>query len=142
MTHPQSSALRGCKPLEALPSLTTGQQKTDRLDRIRAVLDETPLSATINNPDVPSDFAYDIFYKTSPGTYSFIYTDHNGLAHPQAGEYSFVEVIKDIGQEGGIFTDGEDGDNVYIDLWLLSTGAVIENNNYFTVASSADYPDQ
>jgi len=110
--------------------------------RVRAVLDETPLSATINNPDVPSDFAYDIFYKTSPGTYSFIYTDHNGLTHPQAGEYSFVEVVKDIGQEGGVFTDGEDGDNVYIDLWLLSTGAVIENNNYFTVASSADYPDQ
>ena len=109
--------------------------------RVRAVLDETPLTATINNPDVPPDFAYDIFYKTSPGTYSFIYTDHNGLAHPQAGEYSFVEVIKDIGQEGGVFTDGEDGDNVYIDLWLLSTGAVIENNNYFTVASSADYPD-
>ena len=110
--------------------------------RIRAVLDETPLSATIDNPDVPSDFAYDIFYKTSPGTYSFIYTDHNGLAHPQAGEYAFVEVIKDIGQEGGIFTDGEDGDNVYIDLWLLSTGAVVENNNYFTIASSADYPNQ
>ncbi|MBJ04519.1 MAG: hypothetical protein CMP65_01275 [Flavobacteriales bacterium] len=110
--------------------------------RIRAVLDETPLTASINNPDIPSDFAYDIFYKTSPGTYSFSYTDHNGVVHPQAGEYSFVDVIQDIGQEGGLFTDGEDGDDVYIDLWLLSTGAVIENNNYFTIASTADYPNQ
>jgi len=114
--------------------------------RIRAVLDEMPASVDLTEIpgfdfEDPAEFAYDMFYKTVPGSYPFSYYDHNGEYHPKVGEYGFVDIVKDLGQKGGVFRDGEDGDDVYIDLWLLSTGPAIENNKFFTVASTANFPD-
>ena len=105
--------------------------------RIRAVLE--PTNFFIENPDIPLDFQYDVYYKTSPGNYPFSYVDHNGVQHPQPGEYGVLEIIADSGTEGGLFSSGTSGQDLYIDLILLSTGAVIENFEYYTIASTLDY---
>tara|TARA_B100000427_G_C15449884_1_gene569087 strand:+ start:113 stop:544 length:432 start_codon:yes stop_codon:yes gene_type:complete len=113
--------------------------------RIRAVLE--PTNVIIANPDLPAnDNGYfvgdfDVYYKTEEGSYPFSYVDHNGVQHPLLGEYSVVNIFSDKGEKGGLFNSGEDGEDVYVDLILLSTGAVIENYDMFTIASSLDYPE-
>ena len=107
--------------------------------RIRAVLE--PTNVIIDNPDIPSDFQYDVYYKTNPGTYYFSYVDHNNIQHPLPGEYGFVELVKNEGFKGGLFKSGDDGNDIYVDLILLSTGAVIENYDYLTIASTLDYDE-
>ena len=84
---------------------------------------------------------FDVYYKTEEGSYPFSYVDHNGVQHPLLGEYSVVNIFSDKGEKGGLFNSGEDGEDVYVDLILLSTGAVIENYDMFTIASSLDYPE-
>ena len=113
--------------------------------RIRSVLH--PTNVIINNPDIPSDDSgyfigeYDVYYKTSPGSYSFEYVDHNGVTHPLVGEYGVVDVFSNSGESASLFHSGEDGEDVYIDLILLSTGAVIENYDMFTIASTLNYAE-
>ncbi len=59
--------------------------------------------------------------------------DHNGDHHPQGGEFAKLDIVAEPGSSASIFKQGEDGQDVYIDLWLLSTGAVIEVFDYLTV---------
>ena len=95
--------------------------------RIRSIL--TPLEFTIDNPDLPEDFQeadYDLFYKTTEGSYPFSYIDHNGTQHPSPGEFGVLDIMLSADED------------LYIDLILLSTGAVIENYNYFPVATTLD----
>ena len=84
--------------------------------RIRAVIN--PTNVVIDNPDIPTDFQYDVYYKTSPGSYNFSYVDHNGVQHPLIGEYGVVNILSNSGEEGGLFNSGDDGEDVYIDLIL------------------------
>ena len=113
--------------------------------RIRAVLE--PTNVVIANPDLPSNMdgyfigEFDVYYKTEPGSYSFSYIDHNGTQHPLIGEYGVVNIFSNPGEESGVFNSGEDGEDVYIDLILLSTGAIIENYDMFTIASTLNYPE-
>ena len=105
--------------------------------RLRAVLEPTNFS--INNPDFPLDFEYDAFYQIQPGYYEFEYIDHEGVQHPQLGELSVLEVTANQGTNGGVFKSAIDGEDIYIDLILLSNGPIIETNNYFTIASTLNY---
>jgi len=113
--------------------------------RIRAVLE--PTNVMISNPDLPSDAngvfvgEYDVYYQTQPGSYSFTYVDHNGIQHPLVGEFGVVNLFSNSGEESGLFTSGEDGEDVYVDLILLSTGAIIENYDKFTIATSLNYSE-
>ncbi len=107
--------------------------------RFRAVL--TPTEFVIENPDIPSDFEYDVYYETHPGSYPFSYIDHNGNLHPQPGEYGVLEIIANPGDEGALFSSGADGKDLYIDLILLSTGPIIENYDYYTIASTLNYAE-
>ena len=107
--------------------------------RFRAIL--TPINFSIDNPDIPGDFQYDVYYKTTPGSYSFTYTDHNNVTHPLPGEFGVIDIEADAGQGGSLFKAGEDGDDLYIDLILLSTGPIIENFNYYTIASTLNYDE-
>ena len=107
--------------------------------RFRSIL--TPLSFHIENPDIPIDFQYDVYYKTHPGSYPFTYTDHNDTIHPRPGEFGVVDIVVDSGESGALFSAGSDGDDIYIDLILLSTGAVIENYDYYTIPSTLNYPE-
>ena len=108
--------------------------------RFRAVL--TPINFFIDNPEIPIDVQYDVYYQISPGIYPFTYTDHNNIVHPLAGEFSLIDVVSDPGQSGSLFKSGEDGKDLYVDLILLSTGPIIENFDYYTIASSLDYYDE
>tara|TARA_B100001250_G_scaffold384703_1_gene379787 strand:- start:7882 stop:8292 length:411 start_codon:yes stop_codon:yes gene_type:complete len=114
-------------------------QDGDLFLRFRAVLE--PIEFIIDNPDVPQYPEYDIYYKVNPGTYSFSYIDHNGTQHPQPGEFGFIDLIADPGSDGGLFKSGSDGKDLYIDLILLSTGPLIENFDYYTIASTLEYDD-
>ena len=107
--------------------------------RFRAIL--TPLNFYIENPDIPIDFQYDVYYKTYPGSYPFTYTDHNGTSHPLPSEFGVVDIVVDSGESGALFSAGSDGNDIYIDLILLSTGAVIENYDYYTIASTLNYDE-
>ena len=101
--------------------------------RFRAVIE--PVEFIIDNPDIPDYPEYDIYYKTNPGSYSFSYVDHNGTQHPQPGEFGFVELVADPA------SGSEDGKDLYIDLILLSTGPLIENFDYYTIASTLEFDD-
>jgi len=111
-------------------------QEGDVFLRLRCVFQ--PTAFTINNPDIPDNFTYDTYYKTNPGTYTFSYIDHNGQAHPQPGEFGILEIVSVPGSKGSLFKSGEDGKDLYIDLILLSTGPVIENFDYYTIASTLE----
>ena len=52
-----------------------------------------------------------------------------------------VDVFSNSGESASLFHSGEDGEDVYIDLILLSTGAVIENYDMFTIASTLNYAE-
>ncbi|MAQ47996.1 MAG: hypothetical protein CMD27_03875 [Flavobacteriales bacterium] len=114
-------------------SCSSGQDG-DVFLRLRAVLEPTNFS--INSPDFPLDFEYDAFYQIQPGYYEFEYVDHEGVQHPLLGELSVLEVTSNKGTDGGLFKSASDGEDIYIDLWLLSEGPVIETSNYFTIAST------
>ena len=118
-------------------SCGSGGDQGDVYVRIRAVLE--PTDVIIENSDIPIDFEYDVYYKTVSGSYPFSYIDHNDVQHPLAGEYGVLEVIADPGSDGGIFNSGSDGKTLYIDLILLSTGAIIENYDYYTIATTLNY---
>lgn len=105
--------------------------------RIRAVLE--PTNVIIDNPDIPLDFQYDVYYKTKSGSYPFSYIDHNDIQHPLPGEFGVLEIVSTSGSKGGLFSSGENGEDLYVDLILLSTGAVIENYDYYTIVSTLDY---
>ena len=107
--------------------------------RFRAVLE--PTNFTIDNSDIPIDLEYDVYYKTSSGSYPFSYVDHNDVQHPLPGEYGVLEILADSGDEGGLFSSGDDGRDIYVDLILLSTGAIVENFNYYTVPSELNYEE-
>jgi|TARA_B100001113_G_C21017017_1_gene581840 hypothetical protein len=116
-----------------LASCSSGQDGNVFL-RLRAVLEPTNFS--INCPDFPLDFEYDAFYPIQSGYYAFEYVDHEGVQHPQLGELSVLEVTANQGTNGGLFKSASDGEDIYIDLWLLSEGPVVETSNYFTIAST------
>ncbi len=101
--------------------------------RFRAVIE--PVEFIIDNPDIPNYPEYDIYYKTNPGSYNFSYVDHNGTQHPQPGEFGFIELVADPA------SGSEDGKDLYIDLILLSTGPLIENFDYYTIASTLEFDD-
>ena len=105
--------------------------------RIRTILE--PTNVIIENSDIPQDFEYDVYYKTSTGNYPFSYTDHNGIQHPLPGEFGVLEIVADSGSKGALFSSAEKGNTIYIDLILLSTGAIIENYDYYTVVTSLDF---
>lgn len=109
--------------------------------RIRALLEEPTDSVSIDNSDIPEDFEYDFYYETSPGTYTYSYIDFNDEAHPKPGEFPYIDIVAETGSESSLFKHGEDGADLYVDLWLLSTGAVVQNFNHKTVADSTDYPE-
>ena len=111
-------------------------QDGDVFLRLRCVFE--PTEFTIDNPDIPDNFSYDTYYETKPGTYNFSYIDHNGLSHPQPGEFGVVKIVSVPGSQGSLFKSGEDGQDLYIDLILLSTGPIIENFDYYTIASTLD----
>ena len=120
----------------SLTSCSSGQDG-DIFLRIRAVLE--PNSFSINSLDFPSDFEYDIFYKIQPGYYDFEYVDHENTQHPLIGELNVLEATANAGNDGGLFKSGSDGEDIYIDLILLSSGPIIETYNYFTIASTLNY---
>ena len=109
--------------------------------RIRAILEEPPSSVTINNPDIPTEFQYDLYYETQPGSYDFNYTDYDDEDHPQEGELGIIDIVAEPGSNAGILKQGEDGQDLYIDLILLSDGPRVENFNYYTVPSNLNYAD-
>jgi len=119
-----------------LASCSSGQDG-DVFLRLRAVLE--PTSFSINTSDIPLDFEYDAFYKIQPGYYEFEYVDHENIQHPQLGELSVLEVTNNKGTNGGVFKSASDGEDIYIDLILLSSGPIIETYNYFTIASTLNY---
>ena len=106
--------------------------------RIRAILE--PDSVRIDNPDIPEDFLYDAYYETTPGTYTYSYIDANDEAHPKPGEFPYIDIVAEPGSESSLFKHGEDGADLYIDFWLLSTGAVIQNFDHMTIASEEGPP--
>lgn len=101
--------------------------------RIRALLEEPPSSVNIENPDIPEDFQYGVYYQTQPGSYLFSYTDVNNQPHPQGGELQHLDIVAESGKSASLFKHGENGTDLYIDLWLLSTGALVQNFDYYTV---------
>ena len=92
------------------------------------------VGAEYNNNKINYDF-----YEIKPGYYDFEYIDHENIAHPQLGELSVLEATANTGTDGGIFNSASDGEDVYIDLILLSSGPIIETYNYFTIASTLNY---
>ncbi len=109
--------------------------------RIRALLQEPAESVSIDNADIPEDFEYDVYYETKPGTYTYSYVDYNNDFHPQTGEPPYIDIVAEPGSRASLFKHGENGSDLYIDCWLLTTGVVIQNFNYKTVPSDADSPE-
>ena len=107
--------------------------------RIRTIIE--PTSVTIYNPDIPSDFNYDVYYETQPGSYQFEYIDHNNNYHPMSGELSVIDIVVAPGQSSSFLNSGEDGRNVYIDLILLSTGALVETFDILTIPSELNFEE-
>ena len=107
--------------------------------RIRTIIE--PTSVTIYNPDIPSDFNYDVYYETQPGSYQFEYIDHNNNYHPLPGELNVIDIVVAPGQSSSFLNSGEDGRNVYIDLILLSTGALVETFDILTIPSELNYEE-
>ena len=102
--------------------------------RIRALLEVAPVTnVSIDNPDIPEDFQYNVYYETQPGNYEFEYRDYNGDYHPKPGEFANIDIVAEPGSSASLFKQGDDGQDVYIDLWLLSTGAVVEVFDHLTV---------
>ena len=85
--------------------------------------------------------AINVYYETKPGTYTYSYLDHNNESHPQPGELPYIDIVAEPGTAASLFKDGENGSDLYIDFWLLSDGAVIQNFNYKTVPSETDSPN-
>ena len=109
--------------------------------RIRAILAEPPDSVSINNPDIPQDFQYDVYYETQPGSYDFNYIDYYDEYHPKEGELGIIDIVAEPGSNAGLLKQGEDGEDLYIDLILLSDGPRVENFDYYTVPSNLNYDD-
>ena len=109
--------------------------------RIRALLQEPTESVSIDNSDIPEDFEYNVYYETKPGTYTYSYLDHNNESHPKPGALPYIDIVAEPGTSASLFKDGENGSDLYIDFWLLSDGAVIQNFNYKTVPSETDSPN-
>jgi len=109
--------------------------------RVRALLQEPSESVSIDNLDIPEDFQYNVYYETKPGTYTYSYVDYNNESHPKPGELPYIDIVAETGSESSLFKHGENGADLYIDFWLLTTGAVIQNFNYRTIASETDFPE-
>tara|TARA_Y100001968_G_C19337394_1_gene707645 strand:- start:209 stop:607 length:399 start_codon:yes stop_codon:yes gene_type:complete len=109
--------------------------------RIRAILEEPPQSVTINNPDIPTDFQYDVYYETQPGSYDFSYVDYYDEYHPNEGELGILDIVADPGSNSSLFKQGQNGEDSYIDLILLSDGPRVETFDYYTVPSNLNYAD-
>ena len=91
-----------------------------------------PINFSTENPDIPIDFQYGVYYKTSPGTYAFTYIDHNYIEHPREDEFGFIDIVARPGESGELFKSGDDGEDLYIDLLLYSDGPLIQQYNYLT----------
>ena len=77
-----------------------------------------------NNPAIPIVFYRGAYYRSSPGAYDFGYEAYEGSQW--VGTYT---IAIDKGEDGGLFTDGDDGRDRYFTLWLYSSGPSL-NEDY------------
>lgn len=77
------------------------------------------------NPAIPQVFYPGQYYHAVVGTFTFLYEAWD--ASVWSGSYT---VSLDPGEDGGFFPwdDGEDGEDKYFTLWLLSTGPYFESS--------------
>ncbi len=81
---------------------------------------DQPLSYWDNNPGIPNSFYYKTFYRCSPGTYNFEYTDWD------EGEWSGTYTLTvNKGKKHSGFSDGDDGKDKFYTLNLFSIGPSI-----------------
>lgn len=72
-----------------------------------------------NNPDVPEseDIVPRKYYDSYPGLYDYYYESEDSFyVYTYTGEY---ELIQNQGMPGGVFQDGQDGADSYLDLFLF-----------------------
>jgi hypothetical protein len=86
-----------------------------------------PISYWDDNPGIPFGFSRGVYYLTGAGTYNFDYVAWDGSGY--IGTYT---ITVDEGEDGGVFwfADGDDGDDWYFTMWLLSSGPVIYTDSY------------
>ena len=70
-----------------------------------------------NNPDTPYIVNENTNYETDPGSYFYEYHCSDGLGNYWYYTGTYTITIEE-GEEGGLFTDGEDGDDNYFTLNL------------------------
>ena len=75
---------------------------------------------TDDNPDIPYTIWNDTYYTVSKGTYSFYYTSWDSSTW--IGSYTITIDEGDDAIQFPIPIDGDDGDDSYFELMLLSTG--------------------
>ncbi|MBN2833360.1 MAG: hypothetical protein JXR48_00180 [Candidatus Delongbacteria bacterium] len=68
-----------------------------------------------NNPGIPSTFYNGEYYKSSAGTYDFGYEDDYKYYW---GTYTLTQ---NEGEAGGVFTDGDDGEDTYFTNYCYSS---------------------
>jgi hypothetical protein len=95
-----------------------------------------------NNYDTPSTVSENTYYETSPGTYSYDYdcSDGQGNYWWYTGTYT---ITIEEGEEAGLFTDGEDGEDSYFTLSLtgFAPSKNTENKVKKAILSSDDKID-
>ncbi|MDY6792863.1 MAG: hypothetical protein SWH54_16485 [Thermodesulfobacteriota bacterium] len=79
-----------------------------------------PISYWDDNPGIPSVFYRGEYYLTQAGIYNFDYVAWDGSGY--IGTYT---ITVDEGEDGSLFSDGDDGDDLYFTIWLLSSGPVL-----------------
>lgn len=72
-----------------------------------------PYIFSTNNPAIPIVFYYGVDYITQPGTYSLYYETFYGVNYWWSVNYTLT--YKD-GEKGGIFKDGDDGEDSYFSI--------------------------
>lgn len=72
-----------------------------------------PYIFSTNNVAIPSVFYYSTYYITEPGTYTLYYETFYGANFWFNGGYTLTSKP---GEEGGIFKDGDDGEDSYFSI--------------------------
>lgn len=97
--------------------LSCGQDGKDGKAFIRFTWISGVNSYVDSNPDTPSSIYSDTYYETDPGDYVYEYywQDNSGNNWLFEGWYT---ITINHGEEGGLFTDGEDGEDKHFHLHL------------------------
>ncbi len=76
-----------------------------------------PLTYSDSNFNTPDSVINGQYYLSMPGVYSFLYTAWDGSIW--SGTYSLIALE---GEDGDLFSDGEDGAPMFYDLYCYSVG--------------------